>query len=107
MVVTITGEVSTTAQVPFVFGEGPWLLQSHSHTLAANHDYNTTALPAALSTAVYPYDDREEQIARAFLQGIAQFFGRTHLRPAAQALRLLHADPVVSVAPGAPLPSTP
>ena len=104
VVLTVTGQISTTAYQKAWSGEGPWLLKAHAATLAANPDYNTPDLPAALSTAIYPYDDREQQIARALLQGLGRFLGHPDLLPAAEAYRRLRADPVIVVAPGAPPP---
>jgi hypothetical protein len=106
-VITVTGDISVTTRVPAWFGDGPWLLEAHTHTVQANPDYNAPMLPTRLSSARYPYDDREEQIARALLQGVAQFFGHRHLLPAPVALRLSRADPVVAVATGAPARAAP
>jgi len=105
VVLTVTGQISTTVYQKAWSGEGPWLLKAHAATLAANPDYNNTPdLPAALSTATYPYDDREGQIARALLQGLGRYLGHPDLLPAAEAYRRLRADPVIVVAPGAPSP---
>jgi N-acetylmuramoyl-L-alanine amidase len=105
VVLTVTGDISVTARQTTVTGEGPWLLQAHAHTVAANPDYNTPVLPARLSMATYPYDDREEQIARAMLQGLARFFHRPRLLPITEVRRLNALDPVTAVARGAPAPA--
>jgi len=104
VVLTVTGQISTTVYQKAWSGEGPWLLKAHAATLAANPDYNTPDQPTALSTAIYPYDDREQQIARALLQGLGRYLGHPDLLPAAEAYRRLRADPVIVVAPGAPSP---